>query len=558
MTRIKSQKIIPNLPPELPALSFVITSQDDSEHVKEWDFFAVFDFEGRTPVNTQVSINVIKDLFTHEVVEGLEVGPVLQTLEKTLKECRDAVQKLTSDAKFNAVVAVFKDEYAYISIYGNSKALYLDGTQVVHVDTGKEGNYAGGSQKIEEGKVMILCTERFFNKFPPKSLISLTKPILGGDLEELSSAVILKVDTPVVVTKPAVQVVTANFNDKTNTVVGSVKATSNGKSVDREAPRFVKPLVILLAVLLTVAVGYIAMKQFVLKPKAPSKAVVVENNVVDTLPKPPEVQGELTKKLDEANKVKRVSAQVFYDISITDAKANPSELALGANYIAVCDTVQGKIYISTKSITKFEELPQLFPGVKNLLFEGDGLIFTDNEGVKFYSLATKSVTKSYLADTNYPTIGPSSEYLGFTYALSGDKLVKFLKIGNKLSGALWMQKPGFAGGISVDIDGSIYVLFSNGNLEKYTAGAKDDFSIVGLDKPIQKPLKVVTNADYKQIYVGDGAEGRLIAFDTDGVLDFQIKPQLGNEWSDLKSFDISSNEKTSYVLSGTKVFEFSL
>lgn len=538
MTKIKSQKITPNLPPESSALSFALTSQDDVEHAKEWDYFAVFDLTGSAPVNTQVLINIIKDVFTHEVTESLESGSILQTLEKTLKECRDAVQKLSSDAVFNAVVAVFKDEHVYSSMYGTSKALYLDGTQVVHVETGKEGNYASGSQKIEAGKVMILCTERFFTKFPPKSLISLTKPILGDDLEELSSAVILKVDAPVV---PAFM---ANYT-----------ASSGGKSVDKKIKRLAKPLITVLAIVLTAVVGYFGLTKFVVKSKSAPAPVI---DIVPSPQKTPEVQGELTKKLDEANKVKRVSAQVFYDVSITDAKANPNELALGAKYLAASDTAQGKIYVSTKSVTKFEELPQLFPGVKNLLFEGDTLIFTDNEGVKFYSLATKSVAKSYLADPNYPTLGPSSEYLGFTYALSGDKLVKFSKVGNKLVGVLWSQKPEFTGGISVDIDGSIYVLFSNGNLEKYTGGTKADFSIVGLDKPIQKPLKVVTNADYKQIYVGDGAEGRLIAFDTDGVLAFQIKPQLGSEWSNLKSFDISADEKTFYVLAGTKVYEFNL
>ena len=173
MTKTKSQKIVPNLPLESSAVSFVLSSQDDLEHLHDWEFFAVFDFAGPALVTTQVAINVIKDIFTHEVNEGLESGSVLQTLEKTLKECRDAVHKLTPEAVFNAVVTVFKDDHVYCSIYGNSKALYLDGTQVVHVDTGKEGKYASGSQKIEEGKVMILCTERFFSKFPPKSLVSL-------------------------------------------------------------------------------------------------------------------------------------------------------------------------------------------------------------------------------------------------------------------------------------------------------------------------------------------------------------------------------------------------
>lgn len=547
MTKIKAQKITPNLSPESNALSFAITSQGSAEHVKNWDFFAVVDLEGNAPVNTQVLINMIEDIFVHEIAEGLEEeGSIIQTLERTLKECRDAAQKLTSTDKFNAVAAVFRDDRVHVSIYGNSKALYLDGTQVVHVDTGKEGNYASGSKKIEESKVMILCTEGFYRKFPPKMLISLTKPILGEDLDELSSAIILKIDQPV--------------------MIESTRAVNLGKEMIKVADtkKAKRLLLIVPAILLIAVVGYFLLRNLVFKPKISPADIGSKNTVVDNIPevsKPKEsqeIQGELTKKLDEANKVKRVSAQVFYDISIADAKTAPTELALGSKYIAVCDTTQGKIYISTKSVAKFEELPQLFPGVKNLFFEGDTLIFTDNEGVKFYSLSTKSVIKSYLVDANYPVIGPSSEYLGFTYALSGDKLVKFSKVGNKLSGAVWAQKPEFVGGVSIDIDGSIYMLYSNGGLEKYTGGVKDDFSIVGLDKPILKPLKVVTNADYKQIYVGDGEEGRLIAFDTDGVLAFQIKSQLGNEWAELKSFDISTDEKTFYVLSGTKVFEFSL
>ena len=364
-------------------------------------------------------------------------------------------------------------------------------------------------------------------------------------MEELSSAVILKVDAPVI---PSFM---ANYT-----------AAPEGLSPGVKAKRSIKFLLISISLGAIFAFGYFLITKVILKPKNVQPvippSVVQKNDVVVVPSDAPRVQGELTKQLDEANKVKRVSAQIYYDISIADAKAAPTELALGTTYIAVCDATQGKIFVSTKAIAKFQELPQLFPGVKNLLFEGDTLIFTDNEGVKFYNLATKSVTKSYLADTKYPTIGPSSEYLGFTYAVSGDKLVKFSKIGNKLSGTLWLQKPEFSNASSIDIDGSIYVLFSTGNLEKYTAGVKDDFSIVGLDKPIQKPLKVVTNSDYRQIYVGDGAEGRILAFDTDGILAFQIKPQLGSEWLELKSFDISTDEKSFYVLSGTKVFEFAL
>jgi len=163
-----------------------------------------------------------------------------------------------------------------------------------------------------------------------------------------------------------------------------------------------------------------------------------------------------------------------------------------------------------------------------------------------------------LFESETPAIGPSKEYLGFTYAVVSNKLIKFTKVGNKLVGSNWSDREEFNNAISIAIDGSIYVLFSNGSLEKYAGGQKAEFSIVGLDKPIGKPLKVVADANFKQIYVADADEGRIIAFDDDGVLAFQVKPELGSEWTALKSFDITSDEKTFYALSGTKVYEFML
>ncbi len=595
MLTIKSQTITPVLAPQSPKISFAVSQEK---------YYAVFSLESREALSTQVAQNILTDILAHTLLLD-DSQAVLPVMEESLKACKEALQKIEPNVIFNAVLALFKDDFVYVSIYGDAKALYLDGSGVVHVDTDSEGKYAGGSQKIEDGKVMILCSADFFKRFPPKSLVSLDKPILAQDLDDLSSAVILKVDKVDEEKadkakekgedgdekkkrgdkdadakdnkdevggkkKPGTGAVVTLSGDSSTKVATKASAGFNSKQDFR---KFLKPLLIALVAIGLLIGSYFILKVAVLKSNGtPSVNQTTntnsdQNTAVKETPAPSdsqenpqdkEIQSELSKKLDEANKVRRVQPQVFYDISITDARANPTELAQGQKYLAVSDASQGKIYISAKDVTKFEELPQLFPGVKNLLFDGDTLIFTDNEGVKFYAIATKSVNKSYLVDPNHPVLGPSSEYLGFTYAVSSDKLVKFTKSGTRLVGALWSQKEEFTNAVSLDIDGSIYVLFSNGNLEKYTAGAKADFSIVGLDKAIQEPLKVVADADFKQIYVADGEEGRIIAFDEDGVLDFQLKPELGSEWTALKSFDISADEKTFYILSGTKVFEFKL
>lgn len=611
MLTVKSQKICPLLPPESSEVSFAVSEESH---------FAVFSCQASQPKSAftvQVLQNILTDVFNQALAFDNDQA-VLPVLEEALKECREALFKLEAGAKFSAAAVLFKDDFVYVSIYGNAKALYLDGTQMVYVDMDKEGYFASGTQKIDDERVMVLCTQEFFKKYPPKSLVSLDKPILAQDLDKLSSAIILKVDKydknvaagpsgkkehidngknkgPEKEEKDQEWENQIKLPDKSNgigisavgtkppkatsgVVKSSAKFLSATSRFDQfQSRKFFKPGAILFGGLVLLLCSFFVFKlvyqvsgqlspargkssgqQTGNKPSENNNKGKDATNDQNQESRDQQIKSELTKKLDEANKVKRVQPQVFYDISITDAKTNPSELAQGKNFLAVSDSTQGKIYISTKDVTKFEELPQLFPGVRNLQFDGDTLVFTDNEGVKFYAIPTKSVNKSYLADKSYGFLGPSNEYLGYTYAVTGDKLVKFTKAGMALAGVLWAQKEEFKNAVSMDIDGSIYVLFNDGSLEKYTAGVKDDFAVIGLDKPVQKPLKVVADANFKQIYMADGEEGRILAFDGDGVLEFQLKPELGSEWTALKSFDIAPDEETFYVLSGAKVFEFKL
>ena len=553
MQKIKSQIIVPNTPEESDKIAFVLSSADNPEHKKDSNYFLLCDFASSKKENTQVFKKIIHDTFTH-ILTLDDSAPVLQILEKATRACKEAADKFSQNVVFNVVAAVFVDDFVHISIYGDAKALYLDGTSVMPMNTAKEGKYAGVSEKVLDGKVIILCSLDFYKNFPPKTLVSLTKPILSQDLDSLSSAVILKVDMEKKVqlqAEPASQ---------------EPKPVPTGNSVGgHKLRRFVIPLALSLAVLALIG-GVLVLRNRLggasdgggQKDQESSVPPLIESTPNAQVEPKSEVKGELSKKLDEANKVKRVVPEVFYDISIVDSKAAPTELALGLEYVAVADAIQGKIYVSSLSVAKFEELPQLFPEVKTLSFTGTFLTFSDREGIKYYDLAKKAVVNSYFADAVAPITGASIEYSGFTYGFFADKLLKYAKVGNGLKGVVWAQESSFADAVSLGIDGSIYILFKTGDIAKYTGGVKEDFTIVGLDKNIQKPFKLLADSAFKQFYVGDGAEGRLLAFDSDGVLSFQLKPEEGSEWIDLRSFGISADEKTFFTLVGTKVYEFSL
>lgn len=586
MLSIKSQKIVPSIPSEAKDFSFVV--EGDS-------YFGVFSYKSSNLLSVSVVQNIIEDILSHQisVIDKNDLN-ILSFIESVLKECKDSLEKL-SGGVFDAAFLFISEKFFYLGIYGAAKALHLDGSSVVHADIDKEGKYAVGAYEINEDKVMILCTEEFYRKFPPQKLLSLQAPILGKDLSPLDSAIILKVELMNEVPKKQdlneeSKVSSGEESESTLDVYdkGNVHLTKRLRiftylkqgaiPIKQVFNTLLKKRKIALLVFVFLGVGGLLFftfqkvgfneifkffsfrkSNYISKDKGEyNQENTQPNETGGTESREADLSSELSRKLDEANKVKRVKTQVFYDISIVDPKAVPNELVQGENYVAVAYSKQGKIFVSKKDTVKFDELPQLFMGVRNLQINGDTLVFTDNEGVKFYSLTQKAVVRSFLNDQNYIGIKSSVEYLGFTYALVDDKIIKFSKVNDRLKGDVWAQDDSFVNAHSIAVDGSIYILFSDGKLQRYTGGKRDDFEMVGLDKDVASPTKVVARPNFKLIYVGDAEIGRIAAFDSDGVLKFQIKPQIEGEWKGMKSFDVASDEKTFYVLVGTKVFEFIL
>ena len=74
----------------------------------------------------------------------------------------------------------------------------------------------------------------------------------------------------------------------------------------------------------------------------------------------------------------------------------------------------------------------------------------------------------------------------------------------------------FSEAASMAIDGSVWVLFSNGEIVKYTRGLKDAFSIAGLDTPFSDEIKLFTNEDVENLYVLDKLNTRVVVIGKSG------------------------------------------
>ena len=135
------------------------------------------------------------------------------------------------------------------------------------------------------------------------------------------------------------------------------------------------------------------------------------------------------------------------------------------------------------------------------------------------------------------------KYLGVTSGLSANK--------SYLTGDSY----DLSEAVSMAIDGSVWVLFSDGTIAKYVQGIKDAFVVAGLDREFEEPIKIYTSPEVKNIYVMDRRQTRVVEIAKTGEYVAQyVWPGIAG----VKDLIVSETEKKMFMLTGEKVFVIDL
>lgn len=117
----------------------------------------------------------------------------------------------------------------------------------------------------------------------------------------------------------------------------------------------------------------------------------------------------------------------------------------------------------------------------------------------------------------------------------------------------WLkQETDLSTGVSMVIDGSVWIGQSEGTILKFTRGLKDKFNISGLDKPFSAEIALYTDADLKNLYVLDKTNSRIVVLDKSGKYDSQYHLEGVKAASGLA---VSEKEKKIFVFEGGKIYE---
>lgn len=116
-------------------------------------------------------------------------------------------------------------------------------------------------------------------------------------------------------------------------------------------------------------------------------------------------------------------------------------------------------------------------------------------------------------------------------------------------------KVDFSGSLRMQIESSVYVLKSGGEILRFTRGDKDNFSLGGLDKGVKDPKSFFVSSDTDNLYLLDSGNSRLLVLTKTGAYKGQI---IGDKFAQASDLVVDEKGKKVYLLEGPKIYSVDL
>lgn len=117
------------------------------------------------------------------------------------------------------------------------------------------------------------------------------------------------------------------------------------------------------------------------------------------------------------------------------------------------------------------------------------------------------------------------------------------------------EPPDFDGTISMAIDGSLWLLNRDGEIDRFVQGKEVAFRISELEKSLAAPRVLVTDQDSQYLYILDSGNSRIVVLDKSG----KYKAQYSwDRLAEAASIAVSEEKKKILLFVGSKVYETEL
>lgn len=265
-----------------------------------------------------------------------------------------------------------------------------------------------------------------------------------------------------------------------------------------------------------------------------------------------ELDGLLASVLQEH----QVEGDLFFDLEIIKAGASGDDLSIAGDQMIILDKNKLAIYSLGIKDKKSRILAggEKLKGAKLIAISSPKIYVLTEEGI----LEAERQELKISSDKEWEQIADFSSFDGNLYLLDRQGEIWKYSAGEEGFGAKqkWLkEKFDFSQAISMAIDGSIWVLQSNGSVMKFTRGIRDTFNFSGLNNPLFEPKAIYTEFDLENLYILDGANSRIVVFSKSG----EYKAEYS--WAGLSQttdFVVAENESKIFLLNESKIYELGI
>lgn len=255
---------------------------------------------------------------------------------------------------------------------------------------------------------------------------------------------------------------------------------------------------------------------------------------------------------------------VFLDIDLVKKNFRATQMSLSKGKLLLMDPGVKTLVM----VDLAKKSNQILAGSEGL---GDASLFSLNGALAFVHSKDKGIIRIDSSNSKLATVAKKDDDLGEIkdiYGFAGNiylldagknQIWKYLPAAGGYSDKREYLTKGtqadFSGALRMQIESSVYVLKSGGEILRFTKGDKDNFSYSGLPSGVKEPKSIFTSSDTDNLYILDSGNSRILIVTKTGSYKGQI---TGNMFATATDLVVDEVGKKVYLLDGSKIYSVDL
>jgi hypothetical protein len=568
--------------------------------------------------HTEAGVDTIsagRELLTrfHEEYYGNLGGKPFNVLRDVVQKVADEFRNTWGDVEIIAA-AIVEDVVYSAAIGGSGVMISRNGSLGKILESGKD-KVVTASGFPQAGDVILLATKSFFEKIPHgiiKAGLSAKNPedsmetfapvVLGGESPGNLGAAVIKFENeeqakPVFVPETPKPKIAEKIQTAVNNFLKRFPQrnvylkTEPVEEISPQSRKLTFMVAAILLFLLMVSIGFGIRQKRLNDVKNKYQGILEQaTNEVDQAISLASVSGEKSRELftDSEQKLNQIKSlgvkdpkvdalekkisdsraavlgeyvetpQMFLDLTLLSSGFKGDAVAFSGGYIYVFDKTGQRIIsvdISTKK-SKVVAGPSVVSSAQGLAAYEDRVFVLQGDGIyEVDSGLTKVIDKTWPGDALI------SAFAGNMYVMdkSGSQIYRYsgegTSFGDKQNWLAAGTNVGFNDVTQMTIDGSIYALYPNSKVLKFSQGSPQNFKVTGVFPEIGNINAIYANPENQFLYLLDRAGARVVVTDKKGAYKAQyVNPQI----SGAINLVVSEAGKKMILLTGDKLYSIDL